>query len=799
MAKDMAQPSGVGGGTPEVLEPSIRNALLYSMNLAIFPLVINAAVQGGWWILAPLIFFQLPDWLDTRFGTEERNMDPARTLDRQLFLYKLAVWLWAVLWLGTLVFSLWQVLVVGHLSTWEVVAMAFVLGMVAQPCFIVGHELIHSRAAPERRLGEVLLACVSYPTYATEHVYIHHALVCTAGDPGSPPKGVSFWQYLPGEVKSNIQAAWRFERDRLARRHLPVWHYTNPFWRYVLETAAWYAFAYWVGGPWVVLTYAAICAGVVFSMKIINYVQHYGLRRIRMPNGRYEKVQACHSWSAAYKLSNLFFYNMQRHPDHHIAPTRRYPLLQHCGEDEAPQLPGSYMQMGGMALFPRRWFETMDPLVDRWRAHFYPQVEDWSAYDSPAAAARPDSFETIAEIIGAAPRLAKWINRSPELLDSLQQREFTDLDLPHGFGPDPESESIARRGLTRLYWTVELGVPEMREQIAELPFLGAKEAVQTARDWSNHKVFQIGMHTLRGNLSPAEAGVALSNVAEASIVTVLSAVEEDFAGRGAGGGVAAVALGDLASREAAPGADLDVLFVYDGGPAEHYQALCRRFLEMLRELSRDNLLFAPAPAEDARRRVRSLADFVADHGAALAPGELLGLTRARCIFAGGDPEIAERFAEARREALARGERRTLLLAELRQGAAEAPEPGLESIDGMRGGLRDVERAARSLQLTHAGDASDPQSPDAGSVFQAAGERGWIDGGVAGRLAEAAGTWRNLTGILRLVAEDGFAPETAGPEVRGVIARSCGAGDFDALTALVRETASRAAADVDSLP
>ena len=483
MAKDMAQQGGPGAGTGAVIEPSIRNALLYFMSLAVFPLVVNAAVQGGWWIAAPMVFFMLPDWFDVMFGTEERNMDLAKTLDRQLFWYKLAVWLWAVLWPATLGFTLWQILVTGHLSTLEGLLMALVLGSVAQPSFIVGHELIHQRSVPERRLGEFILACASYPHYATEHIYIHHALACTPGDPGSAPKGVSFWQYLPGEIKSNILAAWRFERDRLARRHLPVWHYTNPFWRYVIETAAWYAFAYWLGGPWVVLIYAALCSGVIFSMKLINYVQHYGLRRIRMSNGRFERVQAWHSWSAAYKLSNWFFYNMQRHADHHIAPTRRYPLLQHCGEDEAPQLPGSYMKMAGLALFPRRWFDTMDPLVDRWRAHFYPRIEDWSAYDSPAAAARPDAFETIAEIIGAAPRLAGWMNRSPEVLDSLQQREFTDLDLPHGFGPDPESEAIARRGLARLYWTRELGVPEMMEQIADLPFLGVKEAVQTA-GWS---------------------------------------------------------------------------------------------------------------------------------------------------------------------------------------------------------------------------------------------------------------------------------------------------------------------------
>ena len=63
----------------------------------------------------------------------------------------------------------------------------------------------------------------------------------------------------------------------------------------MIETSAWYALAYWLGGAWAVLIYAVLCSGVIFSMKIINYVQHYGLRRIRLPNGRYERVQPWHS------------------------------------------------------------------------------------------------------------------------------------------------------------------------------------------------------------------------------------------------------------------------------------------------------------------------------------------------------------------------------------------------------------------------------------------------------------------------------------------------------------------------
>ena len=96
-------------------------------------------------------------------------------------------------------------------------------------------------------------------------------------------------------------------------------------------------------------------------------------------------------------------------------------------------------------------------------------------------------------------------------------------------------------------------------------------------------------------------GAALSNIAEASIVTVLAAMEEDFADRGgeppSEGGVAVVVLGALASREIVPASDLDVILVYDGGPAEYYEALCRRFRVGLRALSCDNLLVAPIPRD----------------------------------------------------------------------------------------------------------------------------------------------------------------------------------------------------------
>ena len=505
-------------GIARRIEPSFRNALPHYLPLGIFPLIVLALMYGGWWMVPPFVFMSVAGPLDRVLGLDGRNMDPDKTPERRLLWHNLPVWAWAFLWPPTLIFGLWQILVVNPFAIWEVVVLAIILTMEAQAVFVVGHELVHRRSTWERRIAEFLLASASYPQYATEHVYIHHAKVGTPHDVGSAPKGESFWRYFPKELASNLTNSWAVAGEHLARRSLSRWHYSNPFWRYGLFIAFWWGLVFWMSGLLAVLVFVFLGLGCVFSMKISNYLQHYGLRRVRLPNGRWEKVRPRHSWSADWKFSNWMFFNMQRHADHHAMATRHYPLLQARGGDESPELPGTYGDLMNVVVRPKRWFAKMDPLVDQWRQHFYPEIDDWSAYDSRVSAARPDALDAIIEIFGAAPRLASWIERHPELLDNLQDKEFTDIDLPKGFGLDPESESIARRGLVRLYWTLEMDVPAMREAIAEMPAVNAKETVEVVRNWSNDKAFQVGMHVVRGNLSAAEAACALSNLAEASIL-----------------------------------------------------------------------------------------------------------------------------------------------------------------------------------------------------------------------------------------------------------------------------------------
>ena len=775
---------------PKHITASIFTAFPHYLPLGIFPLLWLALVHGDWWLIAPFIFMGIVNPMDRAIGKDGRFMDLNEVTERKLLWHNLPVWAWGCLWPPTLIFGLWQILVGNAYPIWQDVIVAILLTMEAQTVFVVGHELIHRRTTWERRLGEFLLASSSYPQYATEHLYIHHAQVGTPEDVGSAPKGVSFWSYFPREVASNLINSWKVIRQKLARQRRSVWHYSNPFWRYIIALAFWYGLIFWMSGIVAVLVFIFLGMCCVFSMKLSNYFQHYGLRRVRLPNGRWEKALPRHSWSADWKLTNWMFFNMQRHADHHSMANRQYPLLQIRGTDESPELPGTYGDMMSLVLRPKRWFEKIDPLVDQWREHFYPEIDDWTPYDSPLSASRPESFDAIIEIFGAAPRLAKRIERNPELLDNLRDREFTDLDIPKGFGPDAASESIARRGLTRLYWTHEMSVVEMKEIIAELPAIDANDTAQALRDWTNDKAFQVGMHVLRENLTPSEANIALSNLAEASVATLIERVTSEFIERYGSlpvDGIAAVFLGDLASKEAYPGIEIDLVFVHDGFRPDQMDRLFHRCCDCISNLAHDSLLFSPVEGNSDSLVSLSLRD-MAGHFAPQG-SEVPALTKARCIFEHGDTEVNRRFQETRANLLLTWNSDESLKESLRHPPEQAVERGIVSFVEMSGGFNDTERAARIVQLSNGSSEKRNAAPSAVSLFQNLGNS---------PLEQAATLWQDLHSIQRLVGDEGFDVSTARPRVKTLIAHACGYEDFDQLNNGIVDTAANSAAEIDTL-
>ena len=314
--------------------------------------------------------------------------------------------------------------------------MALVLATVAQSVFIVGHEMVHRHSVRERRFGEFLLSSVSLPPLR-HGAHLHPS--CPGRNAldtvGSAPRGLSFWRYFPREVASNLVGAWRVQRNRLARA------VTGRCGTARTRSGAtssrslfWYALVLVDGGAGGRSRSSRSCvSGSSSSMKLEQ------LHRSTTGSGAFVSRAESSSGSsrgipvsappARWTTGSFSTCSATR------TITRRragaFRLMQHHGGELSPQLPGSYGKMFPLALMPRRWFRTMDPLVDEWRAHFYPGIDDWSAYDSPAFAARPERVRGDRRDSRRRPRASgAWINRSPELLDNLENREFADLDLP---------------------------------------------------------------------------------------------------------------------------------------------------------------------------------------------------------------------------------------------------------------------------------------------------------------------------------------------------------------------------------
>ena len=138
--------------------------------------------------------------------------------------------------------------------------------------------------------------------------------------------------------------------------------------------------AVWIGGRAGLALFLWQAFIAVWQLELTIYVEHYGLTRRYLGEGRYEPVKPHHCWNAAHTASNWLPINLQRHSDHHCKPQRRFPLLQTWPKEQAPQLPLGDPAMTALAMIPPLWRRRMNPRVRAWRRKYYPDIADWAPY-----------------------------------------------------------------------------------------------------------------------------------------------------------------------------------------------------------------------------------------------------------------------------------------------------------------------------------------------------------------------------------------------------------------------------------
>ncbi|AQZ33320.1 alkane 1-monooxygenase [Pseudomonas sp. LPH1] len=315
------------------------------------------------WLVISVVFGVIPllDFIVGRDPANPDECDEVPALEAQGY-YRLLSLATVPLLLAMLVWSGW---IFASYEGWSwvgqlgwVLSVGTVMGAIG---ITVSHELIHKDPTLEQNAGGLLLAAVCYAGFKVEHVRGHHVHVSTPEDASSSRFGQSLYAFLPHAYKHNFLNAWKLEAERLKRRGLPALHWRNELiWWYAISALFLLGFTLAFGalGALFFLGQAVIALTL---LEIVNYVEHYGLHRRKLDNGRYERTNAHHSWNSNFLLTNLFLFHLQRHSDHHAYAKRRYQVLRHF--DDSPQLPNGYAGMIVLALFPPLWRAVMDPKV----------------------------------------------------------------------------------------------------------------------------------------------------------------------------------------------------------------------------------------------------------------------------------------------------------------------------------------------------------------------------------------------------------------------------------------------------
>jgi alkane 1-monooxygenase len=292
------------------------------------------------WVVVPAL-----DWLVGRSEAPSRDTEMSR-LQRNPF-FRFVLHAWVPLQLALVGWGAWLV-GSGGVTGFDAMLFTLSVGLATGGAGItIAHELGHKRSPFDRLLSRVLLVTVSYGHFTVEHNRGHHVRVATPEDPASARYGEAFWAFLPRTLAGSLAHAWQLDR----REVLGAWAAT-----FAVAAALGAAF-----GPLAVAFFFGQGAMAIVLLEAVNYIEHYGLERRKLADGRYERPAPRHSWDAYHWLSNAFLVNLQRHADHHVNPMRPYAALQ--PQEDSPKLPTGYPGMVPLAFVPPLWFAVMNRRV----------------------------------------------------------------------------------------------------------------------------------------------------------------------------------------------------------------------------------------------------------------------------------------------------------------------------------------------------------------------------------------------------------------------------------------------------
>ena len=315
--------------------------------------------------LIPLLFFYIfTPVMDAIMGEDPHN-PPEEFVNEMMadnyyrFTVHTLVFVAIALFLAFVVFVGTQ-----DLPWWAIAALIIGVGSNSGGVMTMTHELGHKSNKLDRLTAKIGNMIMGYGHFNIEHNKGHHTWVATPEDPASSRMGESFYAFMIRELSGTFKRGTGYEKDRLARKGKGFWSIHNDVLQVYAVTLAMTGLFVALFGPAILLFLIPHHFLAWLTLTQANYVEHYGLLRQKLPNGKYERCQPHHSWNTNHTYSNLLSFHLQRHSDHHAYPQRAYQVLRDY--EDVPKLPTGYGGCFAMAFIPPLWFKVMDKRVMAW-------------------------------------------------------------------------------------------------------------------------------------------------------------------------------------------------------------------------------------------------------------------------------------------------------------------------------------------------------------------------------------------------------------------------------------------------
>ncbi len=319
----------------------------------------------GWRVWLPLIYAWIVIPLAELFiKPDSRNMSAAEEeLAKADKNYDVLLYLVVVLQYAALYKFLYAM---SHdVMTWmDIAGRIWVMGLLCGVFGInAGHELGHRVNVFEQTLAKMLLLTSQYMHFFIEHNKGHHKRVATPEDPSSGRYGEWIYGFYFRTIVFSYFSAWHIANNEIRKKRKLVFSLHNEMIQFTLMQIAFVALIFFGFGWLTTLYYLAAASIGILLLETVNYIEHYGLQRKSLGEGKYERAMPIHSWNSDHVIGRLMLFELSRHSDHHYLASRKYQVLRH--HDDSPQMPTGYPGMMILSLIPPAWFYVMNKRIKR--------------------------------------------------------------------------------------------------------------------------------------------------------------------------------------------------------------------------------------------------------------------------------------------------------------------------------------------------------------------------------------------------------------------------------------------------